>query len=52
MRESQENRKLFHMPDMHALREAFAKRDMDGERAGWLYAYNPLTADLQTPALH
>lgn len=52
VRESQENRKLFHMPDMHALREAFAKRDMDGERAGWLYAYNPLTADLQTPALH
>lgn len=52
VRESQENRKLFHMPDMNALREAFAKRDMDGERARWLYAYNPLTADLARPALY
>lgn len=44
--ESQRNRSLFHLPDEAALREAFAKRNMDKERSDWLYNYNPLTVDL------
>ncbi len=44
--ESRANRGLFHLETIQALRDAFAKRDMDRERSDWLYAYNPLTVDL------
>ncbi|MBG06517.1 MAG: monooxygenase [Rhodospirillaceae bacterium] len=46
VREAYENRGLFHLETIEALRAAFAKRDMDRERSDWLYAYNPLTVDL------
>lgn len=46
VRESGENRALFHLPTIDALRAAFAKRNMDQERANWLYSYNPLTVEL------
>lgn len=44
--ESQANRGLFHMESMEALKAAFARRNMDRERADWLYSYNPLTVPL------
>lgn len=47
--ESRENRGLFHLPTIEALRTAFAKRNMDRERADWLYSYNPLTVPLDDP---
>jgi len=46
VREAYENRGLFHLETIEALRAAFAKRDMDRERSDWLYAYNPLTVEL------
>ena len=47
--ESRANRGLFHLKSIEELKAAFAKRDMDRERADWLYAYNPLTVDLAAP---
>jgi len=44
--ESFANRKLFHQPNNQALREAFAKRDMNRERTAWLFSYDPLNVDL------
>lgn len=44
--ESHDNRALFHLPSEDALRAAFAKRNMDRERANWLYSYNPMTVPL------
>jgi len=41
------NRNLFHLPDETSLRREFAKRNIDKERADWLYSYNPLTADIE-----
>ena len=35
---------------MEELKAAFAKRNMDKERANWLYNYNPLTVDISVPA--
>ena len=46
VREAHENRGLFNLETIEALRAAFAIRDMDQERSDWLYAYNPLTVDL------
>ena len=46
VRESQANRALFHLETTADLKAAFAKRDMDRERADWLYSYNPLTVEL------
>ncbi len=47
VRESQRNRELFHLPSVDELKAEFAKRDMDQERADWLYSYNPMTVDLK-----
>lgn len=44
--ESQANRGLFHMDSIEDLKAAFARRNMDRERADWLYSYNPLTVPL------
>lgn len=44
--ESYANRQLFHQPSHQALRDAFAKRDMNAERTAWLFSYDPTTADL------
>jgi len=44
--ESRANAGLFQLPDTHALREAFAKRNMSTERNAWLFSYDPLTADI------
>jgi salicylate hydroxylase len=46
VRESTENRALFHLPSIDALKTAFADRNMDQERANWLYSYNPMTVGL------
>jgi len=51
VRESTENRKLFHLNTLDELKDAFAKRNMDRERSNWLYNYNPLTVELETPPL-
>ncbi len=40
------NRKLFHLPSVQAMRDAFSKRDEGEDRNAWLYSYNPLTVDL------
>ncbi|WP_170314840.1 FAD-dependent monooxygenase [Aquibium carbonis] len=44
--ESRANRALFHLPDVAALRAAFAKRDMNAERSAWLFSYDPTTVEL------
>jgi salicylate hydroxylase len=44
--ESYANRQLFHQPSHQALRDAFAKRDMNAERTAWLFSYDPTTAEL------
>lgn len=50
VRESHQNRGLFHMQSVDELRAAFAKRNMDRERSQWLYNYNPMTVELGMPA--
>ena len=42
-------RALFHQP-ADAVRAAFAKRDVGGERNAWLYGYDPVTVPLGEPA--
>ncbi|MCV0395570.1 MAG: FAD-dependent monooxygenase [Rhizobiaceae bacterium] len=44
--ESTANRALFHLPDRQALRDAFARRDMNAERTAWLFSYDALTVPL------
>ena len=44
--ESTANRALFHMKNMAALREAFAKRDFSGERNAWLFSYDATRVEL------
>ncbi|WP_376094248.1 FAD-dependent monooxygenase [Roseomonas sp. CCTCC AB2023176] len=44
--ESTANRALFHMEDMAALRAAFAKRDISGERNTWLFSYDATRVEL------
>lgn len=45
--ESRANRALFHLPDVAALRAAFAKRDMNAERSAWLFSYDPTSVELK-----
>ena len=40
------NRRLFHLPSVQAMRDAFANRDEGEDRNTWLYSYNPLTVEL------
>ena len=47
VRESHRNRALFHLQSVEELKAQFAKRNMDKERADWLYSYNPLTVTLE-----
>jgi len=44
--ESSANRALFHLPSSDALKDAFAKRNMSGERNAWLFSYDPVTVEL------
>lgn len=44
--ESRANRALFHLPDVDALRAAFARRDINAERSAWLFSYDPTTVEL------
>lgn len=44
--ESSANRALFHLPSSEALKDAFAKRNMSGERNAWLFSYDPVTVEL------
>ena len=44
--QSSENRKLFHLGSVAAIRAAFAKRSEGDDRNKWLYSYNPLTVEL------
>ena len=46
MLQSGENRKLFHLRSVEAIRAAFAKRNEGDDRNKWLYSYNPLTVEL------
>jgi salicylate hydroxylase len=45
--ESSANRNLFHLPSAAALRDAFARRNMDGERNAWLFSYDAVTVPLR-----
>lgn len=45
--ESSANRAMFHLPSEAALREAFAKRNMNAERNAWLFSYDPMTVELR-----
>lgn len=45
--ESSANRQMFHLPSVEALRDAFAKRDMNAERNDWLFSYDPMTIELK-----
>ncbi|TGG95051.1 monooxygenase [Natronospirillum operosum] len=44
--ESSANRDLFHLDSTQALRDAFAKRDMNAERSAWLFSYDPVNVPL------
>jgi len=44
--ESSDNAELFHLGSEAALREAFSKRDLGGERGAWLFNYDPITVPL------
>ncbi len=44
--ESSENAELFHLDSEAALREAFSKRVLGGERGAWLFNYDPMTVPL------
>jgi salicylate hydroxylase len=44
--QSTENRTLFHLPSVAAIRAAFSRRNEGAERNAWLYSYNPLTVAL------
>ena len=46
VRESTDNRRLFHSRSVEDIRKEFAARDMGTERNRWLYSYNPLTVEL------
>lgn len=43
---STENRRLFHLPSVAAMRAEFASRNEGKDRNGWLYSYNPLKVEL------
>ncbi len=44
--QSNENRRLFHLPSVEEIRKSFANRDEGADRNEWLYSYNPLTVPL------
>jgi salicylate hydroxylase len=44
--ESRNNRRMFHMESVEALRSAFAGRDMNAERSAWLFSYDPTSVEL------
>ena len=46
VRESTDNRRLFHLRSAEDIRNEFSARDMGTERNQWLYSYNPLTVKL------
>jgi len=46
VRQSTENRALFHLNSKEEIRVSFAKRDEGTDRNRWLYSYNPLTVPL------
>jgi salicylate hydroxylase len=45
--QSTENRALFHLRSVDAMRAAFARRNEGADRNAWLYSYNPLTVELR-----
>lgn len=46
VRESSDNRRLFHLESEAALREAFGQRDLNAERNAWLFSYDPVKVAL------
>ncbi|MDX1483438.1 MAG: FAD-dependent monooxygenase [Alphaproteobacteria bacterium] len=46
VRESTDNRRLYHSRSVAEIRKEFAERDLGSERNQWLYSYNPVTVDL------
>jgi salicylate hydroxylase len=46
VRQSTDNRRLFHLHTEAEIRAEFAKRDEGEDRNKWLYSYNPLTVEL------
>ncbi len=46
VRESNEMADLYHISDKEEMKKAFKERNLSQSRNGWLYPYNPLTADL------
>jgi salicylate hydroxylase len=47
VRQSSENRRLFHLHSQAEIRAAFAQRNEGADRNKWLYSYNPLTVELR-----
>ena len=47
VRESTENRRLYHLGSAEAIRAELGRRDMGADRNAWLYPYNPLTVELK-----
>jgi salicylate hydroxylase len=46
VRQSSDNRRLFHLHSAAEMRAAFASRNEGADRNTWLYSYNPLTVRL------
>ncbi|HMK68403.1 MAG TPA: FAD-dependent monooxygenase [Stellaceae bacterium] len=47
VRESTENRRLYHLGSAAEIRAEFGQRDLGADRNAWLYPYNPLTVELK-----
>ncbi|HYC12841.1 MAG TPA: FAD-dependent monooxygenase [Stellaceae bacterium] len=47
VRESTENRRLYHLGSAEEIRAEFGQRDLGADRNAWLYPYNPLTVELK-----
>jgi salicylate hydroxylase len=50
VRESTEMGDLYHMADAQQMKQAFKDRNIAASRNNWLYPYDPMHADLMTPA--
>jgi salicylate hydroxylase len=41
---------LYHIADAQQMKQAFKDRNIAASRNNWLYPYDPMHADLMTPA--
>lgn len=50
VRESTEMGELYHIADAQQMKQAFKDRNIAASRNNWLYPYDPMNADLHSPA--